>query len=69
MSKEPMWFRIWTKFLKRQNELNRITKKDVEYLRKNKPSITDAMHLAHKINSNRKKPKKVRLKSRSKKKR
>ena len=69
MSKEPMWFRIWTKFLKRQNELNRITKKDVEYLMKSKPSITDAMHLAHKINANRKKPKKVRLKSRSKKKR
>ena len=67
MSDQPLWFKMWGKFLKRQNELSRITKKDVEYLMKNRPSMTDIAHLAHKINGNCKK--KTRLKSRSKKKR
>ena len=67
MSDQPLWFKMWVKFLKRQNELNRITKKDVEYLTKNRPSITDLAHLNHKLRSNANRNKK-RLKSRSKKK-
>ena len=64
MEEQPRWFSLWLKFLEKQNEKSRITKKDVEYLMKNRPSISDLTYLLR----SKKKPKKKRLKSRSKKK-
>ena len=55
------WLRRWTKFLKDQNERNKITKEDIQSIIKNGP-YSDTMK---RFLMSKKKRRKKRLKSRS----